>query len=53
MGLTNTLFKLARMSATGRAVRKGPAALGKRYVRKAVYRKEGGATGKALRKLLK
>ena len=47
------LFKLARASATGRAARKGPAALGKRYVRKAVYRKEGAITGKALRKLLK
>mgnify|MGYP001546984790 CR=1 FL=1 len=27
MSLTNTLFRLARASATGRAVRKGPAAL--------------------------
>lgn len=53
MSLTNMLFKLARASATGRAARKGPSALAKREVRKAVYRKEGGATGKVLRKLLK
>jgi hypothetical protein len=42
--LTNTLYRLARASATGRAASKGPAALGKRYVRKAVYRKEGTVT---------
>lgn len=32
------LFKAARMSATGRAARRGPDALAKRYVRKAVGR---------------
>ena len=42
--LTNFLYALARASATGRAASKGPAALGKRYVRKAVYRREGTET---------
>jgi hypothetical protein len=32
------LYRLARASATGRAARRGPGALGKRYVRKAVGR---------------
>ena len=53
MSLTTWLFKAARASATGRAMRKGPEALAKREVRKTVYRKEGRVTGKALRKLLK
>lgn len=47
------LYRMARASATGRAVRKGPVALGKREVRKAVYRKTSGQTAKALRKFLK
>jgi hypothetical protein len=38
MSLTSILYKAARMSATGRAARKGPTALSKRYVRKAVGR---------------
>jgi hypothetical protein len=38
MSLTSLLYKAARMSATGRAARKGPNALAKRYVRKAVGR---------------
>ncbi len=38
MGLTSMLYKAARMSASGRAARKGPGALGKRYVRKGVGR---------------
>jgi hypothetical protein len=33
MSITNTLFKLARLSATGRAISKGPEATGKRMVR--------------------
>jgi hypothetical protein len=41
MSLTSTLFKLARLSATGRAARKGPAALGKRMIRKQVGRAWG------------
>lgn len=53
MSLTSWLYKAARASATGRAVRKGPGAVVKREVRKGVYREEGGPTGKALRKLLK
>lgn len=47
MSLTSVLFKLARASATGRAVRKGPAAIVKRKARKSAYR----STSKALRKL--
>lgn len=42
--LTNILYGLARASATGRAARRGPTSLGKRYVRKAVYRAEGKET---------
>jgi hypothetical protein len=42
--LTDMLYRMARASATGRAASKGPAALGKRYVRKAVYRREGTET---------
>jgi hypothetical protein len=38
MSLTSMLYKAARMSATGRAARKGPNALAKRYVRKTVGR---------------
>ena len=53
MSFTNMLFRMARASATGRAVRKGPGALGKREVRKAVYRKTGGQTARVLRRLLK
>lgn len=49
MTLTNALFKAARLSATGRAARKGPTALGRRYVRKAVYRGEGRTTRKVFR----
>ncbi len=50
-GLTNVLYKMARASATGRAASKGPAALGKRYVRKAVYRKEGTTTRRLFKSL--
>lgn len=41
MSLTSMLFKLARASATGRAARKGPKALAKRQVRRAVGRAWG------------
>lgn len=44
VSLTDVLYRLARASATGRAARKGPAALAKRQVRRAVYRTEGKAT---------
>lgn len=43
-GLTNTLYRLARASATGRAASRGPEALAKREVRRKVYRAEGKAT---------
>ena len=42
--LTNLLYRAARASATGRAASKGPAALAKRQVRRAVYRSEGKET---------
>ena len=42
--LTDLLYKLARASATGRAASKGPGALAKRQVRRAVYREEGKET---------
>ena len=41
MSLTSMLFKAARMSATGRAVRRGPSAYGKRLVRKRIGRAWG------------
>jgi hypothetical protein len=44
--LTNSLYRAARASATLRAASKGPAALGKRQVRRAVYRREGSLTRK-------
>lgn len=47
--LTNTLYRLARASATGRAASKGPESLAKREVRKSVYRAEGKATRRWLR----
>jgi hypothetical protein len=49
--LTNTLYSMARFSADVRAARKGPVALGKRLVRKQVYRAEGTATRRLLRKI--
>lgn len=49
MSLTSALYKLARASATGRAVKKGPGAVAKRQVRRAVYRKEGNLTRKVFR----
>lgn len=53
MSLTSMLYRLARASATGRATRKGPAALAKREVRRTVYRETNGQTARMLRKLLK
>ncbi len=44
--LTSLLYRMARASATGRAARRGPAALAKRQVRRRVYRAEGKATRK-------
>lgn len=51
--LTSLLFQAARLSADGRAIRKGPAAIGKRIVRKAVYRSTGGLLASILRMVLK
>jgi hypothetical protein len=41
MSLTSMLFKAARMSATGRAARRGPNALMKREVRRKIGRAWG------------
>jgi hypothetical protein len=51
MSVTNDLYKLARASATIGAASRGPGPLAKRYVRKAVYRKEGTLTRAILRSL--
>lgn len=50
MSLTDLLFRAARTSATVRAARKGPEALVKRQVRRKVYRSEGAATRRILRR---
>lgn len=42
--LTDMLYRAARLSADGRAVRRGPSAVAKRAARKAVYREEGKVT---------
>jgi hypothetical protein len=42
--LADQLYRAARTSATLRAASKGPTALGKREVRKAVYRRQGTLT---------
>lgn len=42
--LTSSLYRLARASATARAVTRGPGAVGKRMVRRRVYGKEFGLT---------
>lgn len=49
--LTNTLFRAARLSADFRAIRKGPRAIVARLIRKAVYRRTGGATASLLRQM--
>ncbi|GGH93805.1 hypothetical protein ACFFGR_09270 [Arthrobacter liuii] len=51
--LTSILFHAARLSADGRALRKGPEAVGKRIIRKQVYRRTGGILGALLRAVLK
>jgi hypothetical protein len=50
--VTDTLFRAARLSADLRAVRKGPAAVGRRIIRKQVYRTTGGIIGSLLRAVL-
>ena len=47
--LTNTVYGLARTSATWRAASRGPGVLGMRYVRQAIYRKSGSATPRIFR----
>ncbi len=51
MSLTNTLYRLARLSADGHAVRRGPSAVAKRAVRRRVYRAQGNVTTKGFRTL--
>jgi hypothetical protein len=51
--LTSILFQAARLSADGRALRKGPAAVGKRVIRKQVYKQTNGLLAALLRGLLK
>lgn len=41
MSVTSTLFKMARLSADGRAIRRGPSAIGKRIIRKGIGRAWG------------
>jgi hypothetical protein len=53
MGITSALYKAARLSADMRAVSKGPKAMGRRVVRKAVYRKTNGLVASALFRLFK
>jgi hypothetical protein len=47
--LTSSLYKAARTSNNVRAMSRGPSAYGKRVVRRKVYGKSMGATGKLLR----
>jgi hypothetical protein len=51
--LTSILFQAARLSADGRALRKGPAAAGKRVIRKQVYKRTNGLLAALLRGMLK
>jgi hypothetical protein len=53
MNLTSALYKAARLSADARAISKGPGAVGKRIIRKAVYRKTNGMLASALCRLFK
>lgn len=45
----STLYRLARDLGDIEAAAKGPTAYGKRLIRKQVYRKSGGTTGRLLR----
>jgi hypothetical protein len=51
--VTSILYRAARTSADLRAVRKGPAAVGKRIIRKQVYRKTNGVLAQILKGILK
>ena len=50
--LTSQLYRAARTSANLRAASRGPGAYGKRVVRRKVYGKSMGATGRLLRRFL-
>jgi hypothetical protein len=50
--LTSLLFQAARLSADGRAIRKGPAAIAKRVVRKQVIKSTNVPLNQLLRKIL-
>jgi hypothetical protein len=47
------LYRAAHLSADARAVSRGPAAVGKRIVRKQVYRRTNGLVAALLRGILK
>ena len=51
--LTSILFQAARLSADGRALRKGPAAYGKRVIRKQAYKRTNTLLAMLLRGVLK
>jgi hypothetical protein len=52
MSFTSALFRAARLSADGRAISKGPAAIGRRIVRKTVYRHVNLQLGRTLARLM-
>jgi hypothetical protein len=47
--LTSSLYRAARLSNNARAASRGPAAYGRRVVRRKTYSKSMGATGRLLR----
>jgi hypothetical protein len=47
--LTSSLYRAARLSNNARAASRGPAAYGRRVVRRKTYSKSMGATGRFLR----
>jgi hypothetical protein len=49
VNLTDSLYRLARLSATIRAASKGPAPYAKRQLRRRVYRREGKLTRSILK----
>lgn len=51
MRLTDVLYRMARASATGRSVARGPASAAKRVMRRSVYRAEGRASRRIFRKM--
>lgn len=51
VNLVDFLYRLARTANTVRAASRGPAALGRLLVRRQVYRAEGRATRKTMRRM--